>query len=115
MEIQSLTVLVNLATAIEQSSIKPIFLFKHSTRCPVSFSADSEYRSCAADHDNGTLFYHLDLIKHRDISDAMTKEFSIPHQSPQAILIRNGKAVWNASHSSITRESLGKALAEIES
>jgi bacillithiol system protein YtxJ len=36
----------------------------------------------------------------------------VRHQSPQAILLRDGRAVWNGSHGGITAEALERALAE---
>lgn len=93
------------------SQDKPVLLFKHSTRCPVSTFADDNYRAFVEANDDGRiLFTHLDLIEYRDVSNAITERTDIPHQSPQAILVVNGKAVWNASHTLITAEALKKAV-----
>ncbi len=98
--------------AVSESSEKPVFLFKHSTRCPVSFKAQSRYMKFVEDnnHDEEVLFTQLDLIKYRDVSDEITKRFNVEHQSPQAILIKNEKAVWHASHHDINQDSLSEAL-----
>jgi bacillithiol system protein YtxJ len=45
--------------------------------------------------------YFLDLITFREISNDITKRFGVQHQSPQLILIKNGKAVYDVSHSDI--------------
>ena len=99
---------------IDESSETRVFLFKHSTRCPISTTAEREYLNFAAQKgvDNQVLFAHLDLIKHRDISGMIAETLSVPHQSPQAILVRNGEALWNTSHGDINHESLNQALAE---
>jgi bacillithiol system protein YtxJ len=45
--------------------------------------------------------YYLDLLAYRPISNRIADLFAVRHQSPQLILIRNGKAVYNASHSEV--------------
>jgi bacillithiol system protein YtxJ len=42
--------------------------------------------------------YFLDLISYREISNAIARKFQVEHESPQAIIIRDGKAVYSASH-----------------
>ncbi|TNF08335.1 MAG: DUF2847 family protein, partial [Bacillota bacterium] len=52
--------------------------------------------------------YFLDLLNHRDVSNEIANRFQVVHQSPQLILIKNGVAVYNASHSEIQAEVLEK-------
>ncbi len=101
--------IADLDNALEQSAEKPVFLFKHSTRCPISTFADNNYQKFADNSDADVVFTHLDLIAHRDVSDAIAEKTGIAHQSPQAILVVGGQAVWNASHTQITEESLSEA------
>ena len=54
--------------------------------------------------------YFLDLIAHRDISNEIANRFGVTHQSPQLILIKEGKAVYNVSHSDIDAEELDKKV-----
>lgn len=46
--------------------------------------------------------YYLDLLAYRPISDSIARDFSVTHQSPQILLIKNGKCVYNASHHHIS-------------
>ncbi len=46
-------------------------------------------------------FYFLDLLSYRDISNKIASIFNVPHQSPQLIVIKNGKSIYDASHSEI--------------
>jgi bacillithiol system protein YtxJ len=50
--------------------------------------------------------YFLDLIAHRDVSNEIARKFNVYHESPQLILIKNGKAVYDVSHSDINAEAL---------
>jgi len=45
--------------------------------------------------------YYLDLLEHRNISNAIAQDTGVEHESPQAILMENGKVLKFASHLSI--------------
>jgi len=87
------------------SNEKPVVIFKHSTRCSISRMALKQFER---DYDlNETVdAYFLDLIAHRDVSNEIASKFNVYHESPQLILIRNGKAVYDVSHSDINAEAL---------
>lgn len=78
----------------------PIAIFKHSTRCGISRMVLKKFEN---DFDRATkvTMYFLDLLAYRDISNAISEKFAITHQSPQLLLIKEGKAVYDASHSDI--------------
>jgi bacillithiol system protein YtxJ len=50
------------------------------------------------------------VVENRKLSNAVANRFGIRHESPQALLIKDGLVVWHASHWSITSEALGAAL-----
>ncbi len=56
------------------------------------------------------LSYYLDLLNHRNISDQIALDFGIPHQSPQVLLIKNGKCIYHQSHSGISADKILEAL-----
>ena len=49
------------------------------------------------------------VIEARPLSLRMAEELGIAHASPQAILVRDGRAVWHASHFAITAAALAAA------
>lgn len=83
------------------SNEKPVVIFKNSTRCAISRFAlkrfDAEYNYSEEEMD----WYILDLLEHRDISNEVTTRYAVMHQSPQILVIKNGKAVYTNSHDSI--------------
>ncbi|WP_310557682.1 bacillithiol system redox-active protein YtxJ [Flavobacterium sp.] len=87
------------------SNEKPVVIFKHSTRCIVSRTAlkqfEAETLQCNVFTENNVLFYFLDLLEHRDISNEIANRFGVYHQSPQLLLIKEGKCVYDVSHSDI--------------
>ena len=48
--------------------------------------------------------YLLDLIQHRDISNQIAEELNVRHESPQLLIIQNGKAIHHASHIGISSQ-----------
>lgn len=105
----ALTDLAQLNEIISVSYEKPVAIFKHSTRCSVSRMALKQFENEFDSSDKVTPYF-LDLIEHRDISNEIASRFGVTHQSPQLILIKEGKAIYNVSHSDIDAEELGKKV-----
>ena len=105
-----LTDLSGLESAIAESNERPVLLFKHSRYCGVSAEALDELQS----HIDGTaadVAYRMITVQtHRPISDAVAQRLGLRHETPQVILLRDGKIVWNASHFRITASQLDQVL-----
>lgn len=87
------------------SKDKQILIFKHSTRCSISRMALKQFEK-EFDLDNKVNAYFLDLIAYRDVSNEIASRYNVVHQSPQLLLIKDGKSIYNASHSDIDAEAL---------
>jgi bacillithiol system protein YtxJ len=48
----------------------------------------------------------LDLIAYRALSDQIAKDFGVAHESPQILVIREGKVVYHESHYGISYATL---------
>jgi len=59
---------------------------------------------------DNVVLYFLDLIEYPDISNEIATRFGVVHQSPQLIVIKDGKAVYNDSHESIDATKLNQLL-----
>ncbi|MET0760313.1 MAG: bacillithiol system redox-active protein YtxJ [Flavobacterium sp.] len=92
------------------SNEKPMVIFKHSTRCSISRMALKQFENEYALTDDEVTIYFLDLLSFRDISNAIAARFQVEHQSPQLILIKEEKAIYNASHSDIDAQTLKNKL-----
>lgn len=101
---------LSLDAAIAESCERPVLLFKHSRYCGVSCEALDELQS----HIDGApveIAYKMITVQtHRPVSEAAAERLGLRHETPQAILVRNGKMVWNASHFRITATHLDRAL-----
>jgi bacillithiol system protein YtxJ len=90
---------------VEVSDSKPVLIFKHSTTCSISRMAFKNFEKefdLAAEID----IYYLDLLNFRAISNEIASRFSVIHQSPQILLIKNGQSVYNTSHENIDAATL---------
>jgi bacillithiol system protein YtxJ len=97
----------DLENLINDSKDKPVVIFKHSTRCPVSAMAldrlQREWNSAEMTQVNS---YFLDLISFRSISDKIAESFQVRHESPQLLVINNGVCTYNESHYAINYSKL---------
>ena len=89
---------------VEKSKAKPQVIFKHSTRCSISAMAKGRLERGLAP--GNADFYFLDLINYRNISNQVSSEFDVSHESPQILIIRNGECVYDESHGSITMDEI---------
>jgi bacillithiol system protein YtxJ len=92
----------DLAKAIEKSYINKIAIFKHSTSCFISKTVLRNFEKEIENIDQKVELYYLDLLAHRSISNKIAEDLGIRHESPQLIVIENGKAIDNASHQDIS-------------
>ena len=87
---------------IDASHQQDVLLFKHSTRCSLSTVAKIKLEN---DFDllkkNNIQLYIIDLIRFRDISNLIEETLNVRHESPQVILLKNGKVVRHESHNRI--------------
>lgn len=88
---------------IDQESVnQKVLVFKHSTRCSISDAALGRTERKWNDANADVLKpYYLDLIAHRDISNAIATRYNVMHESPQALIISNGKCIFSQTHMSI--------------
>lgn len=84
---------------ITESADNNILIFKHSTRCNISRSTLDRLERNWKDAEVPNIKpYFLDLLSYRDISNTIAEQFQVEHQSPQVLIIRHGKAIYDNSH-----------------
>ena len=98
------------AAALEElfarSHTVPVLLFKHSNACPISARAYRQMEGVK------TPVSIVVVQKSRDLSREVEQRTGVRHETPQALVIRNGRAVWNASHFDITSDVVEQAVRE---
>ena len=95
---------------LARSHDAPVVLFKHSTTCPISARAHRQMSELSPE-----VAGQISLVivqRAREVSRRVAEQTGIEHESPQAIILRNGQAVWSASHFDITAEAVAQAVQE---
>ncbi|MCH2376327.1 MAG: bacillithiol system redox-active protein YtxJ [Planctomycetes bacterium] len=83
-------------------------IFKHSSRCSVSTEAHREVTKFLTDSPDVPVYLVL-VVENRPTSLAIAEKLAVTHASPQVIVLRDGEAVWDASHWDITQKQLQTA------
>ncbi len=109
-DLEELMSIQQLHHALDESSERPVLLFKHSLTCPISTRAFRELQSYLDNADPRISYKLITVQTARSVSDEAAARLRLEHESPQAILVRNGRELWNASHSEITAETLDQAI-----
>ena len=101
-----------LADIVRESHEHPVLIFKHSTTCSISAAAKGKLERQWSDTvlPAGTPIYYLDLLKFRPISAQIAQEFGVQHESPQLLLIKDGKCSYSASHMGIRLSEAAAAV-----
>ena len=90
-------------------SCQSAVLFKFSPTCSISHNAESRAMLWvdSLSEQTSIVLACIDVIAARAVSRQIADELNVVHQSPQVIrLSPQGQAIWNASHGSISVESL---------
>ena len=85
------------------SAEEPVVLFKHDFSCPISANA---YRELAAVPGEVPL---IDVERQKGLADEVARRTGIEHESPQVIVLRDGRPVYAASQWDITAEEVARA------
>jgi bacillithiol system protein YtxJ len=109
--LRHLTTLDDLTASLARSWTHPIFLFKHSETCGMSFEAREEVLAALAGPDWDIDVYLVSVQRSRLVSNAIAERLQVRHASPQLLFVGNGEVRWQATHLSITAEAMRRTRA----
>ncbi len=94
-----------------ESSQRPLLLFKHRYSCGISAEALDELVDHLNSDPAGTVRYAMVTVQtHRELSNVVARRLNVRHETPQALVIRDGRVVWTASHFRVTARAVGDAV-----
>lgn len=96
---------------LETSASRRVLLLKHSLSCGISRSVLESFDAVRREYPDAAVYALLEIQNARSVSAEIAERIGVRHESPQAILLRDGKAAWSASHWDVGEKSLAKALA----
>ena len=94
------------------SGKRTLLIFKYSATCGTSAQALDELFAHLNEHPADATYAIVTVQTHLDVSNAIARILGIRHETPQALLIRDGRVVWSASHYRVTSEAVESALKE---
>ncbi|MFT3750552.1 MAG: bacillithiol system redox-active protein YtxJ [Agriterribacter sp.] len=89
---------------LENSKQRLQLVYKHSTRCSISSVVKSRLERAKEPADVD--FYFLDLISFRSVSNKIAEDMRVMHESPQVLLIKDGRCIYNESHTGISMDDI---------
>lgn len=92
---------------------RPALIFKHSLSCGTSAMAMEEMTDLVA---SGPLEVEFALVRvqaARAVSDAIATRLKVRHESPQVLLVRDGKVIWSATHWGVNAATVQAALGRL--
>lgn len=108
---KQLTSIDELDQLIAASADSTVLILKHSNRCSICHVALGRLERDWKEEGQKVVPFFLDLLAHRDVSNAIAERFGVEHESPQVLLIRDGKCIYSATHSDINYADL---MAEVK-
>jgi bacillithiol system protein YtxJ len=93
-----------LETLIAKSHHEPVLLFNHDPSCGISAAAWEEIGRLEIP------INVIDVARYHHVGQLVAARTRVRHQSPQIILVVGGRAVWSASHFSVTAKNVRQAL-----
>lgn len=110
-ELTPLSHIDELEQLLSESSQRPLLLFKHSYSCGISAEAlDELVDHLKSNATQGVRYAMVTVQTHRDLSNAVARRLGVRHETPQALMIRDGRVVWAASHFRVTAKSVADAV-----
>lgn len=110
-ELTPLTDVAGIDRLLAESFERPVVILKHSRSCGTSAQAFDELLDhLSHPHAVDAQYAVITVQTHRDVSQALAARLGIRHETPQALVVRNGRVAWHASHYRVTAQAVAAAL-----
>ena len=89
---------------IAESNGSPAIIFKHSNSCGISARAYTQMSEVASPVGLVT------VQTARAVSDELERRMGLAHETPQVMIVSDGKVAWTASHGQVKAAAVAAAL-----
>lgn len=110
--LRELSTLDDLDAVVAQSEDRPVVILKHSRTCGRSVMAVNDVSTLVPDGRLPEVDLVMVDVRNRAVTNAVAARFGVRHESPQALLIREGTVRWHASHWGVTADAVIRAVRE---
>ena len=97
-------------TLLAESATRPVLIFKHSETCGTSFEALDELVEHLNESTLDVRYAMVTVQDFREVSKAIASKLGVRHETPQALLVRDGRVLWAVSHFRVTAAAVEAAL-----
>lgn len=108
-----LTSVQDVSSVVQLSDYVPVIIFKHSTLCAISAMVKSRVELEWDLASDTVAVFCVDVLAHREVSEEIADRFGVIHESPQLLLIEQGRRAYDASHADICIDELKDVLSEL--
>jgi bacillithiol system protein YtxJ len=92
---------------LAQSNGDPVIIFKHSDSCGLSARAYTQMSQL--EHAVGL----VTVQTARAVSDELEKRMGLAHETPQVLIVSDGKVVWTTSHGQVKAATVEAELEKL--
>ena len=110
LDFEHLTEPDRLDALVRESAHRPVLIFKHSRSCGTSAYAFDELRDHLQQAASTARYAVVTVQTHRALSVDVATRLGVRHETPQALLVVDGRVVWQASHYRVTADAIAKAI-----
>lgn len=96
---------LDLDRVVAASHAEPVIVFKHSESCGASWMAEASL----ADGALPAPVHQVVVQRSRELSDRLARLLGVRHETPQALILVDGRAAWHTSHAGVTRDRVAEA------
>lgn len=109
-----LTHIADIDRLLADSFERPVMVLKHSRSCGTSAQAFDELQDHLSQASPDAARYAVVTVQtHRDVSQALASQLGVRHETPQALVLRNGQVAWHASHFRVTAQAIAAAIDKV--
>lgn len=105
-----LTSISDLENALARANREPIVLYKHSATCTLSQRMEREM--AVLDGPDDPPVYRVVVQDARAVSDTIAERFDIRHESPQVLVVYDGRTLYDASHTRINTDDIRTTISQ---
>ncbi len=95
----------HISEILEASKTGPVIIFKFSSECASSSRLKADLQKKVDEKKLIQPIYLIVVQLQKTLSKKIEEYFDIKHESPQIIILRNGKVVYTANHLRIKTEN----------
>lgn len=90
----------------QQSMEQPVLILKYSLTCFASISAMKMYKAMKTPLPK----YVVVVQTGRAVSNAIAEDLHVRHESPQLLILKDGRGIWQATHYHIKEKLVQEAI-----